>query len=152
MFFQENGGEQRQAWWSRPTTSSGSYVSLWHSSSSEAIKGWGNSWKGVLHMCKKVDTKWKWRPKSIQHSTLLFPPVIDGPKKFDPRIRLFPWLESVVQPYHEFRRWVPPPPNPPEMTFQEKQEAGCKRVSNPPLCHCGRPSKLQVPDLCVVPL
>jgi hypothetical protein len=53
----------------------------------------------------------------------------------------------VVQPYHEFKRWVPPPPNPPEMTFQEKQEVGCKHVSNPPLCHCGRPSKLQLPDL-----
>jgi hypothetical protein len=42
---------------------------------------------------------------------------------------------------------VPPPSNPPEMTFQEKQEPGCKRVSNPPLCHCGRPSKLPLPDL-----
>jgi hypothetical protein len=72
---------------------------------------------------------------------LLFPPVDWWTGKIHPSIWLFPWLESVVQPYHEFRRWVPPPPNPPEMTFQEKQEAGCKRVSNPSLCHCGRPSK-----------
>jgi len=72
---------------------------------------------------------------------------IDGPDKFDPRIRLFRWQKSVVQPYHEFRRWVPPPPNPPPMTFEEKQEARCKRASSPPLYHCGSRSKLMHPNI-----
>jgi hypothetical protein len=86
-------------------------------------------------------------PSQYNIAPCVFHQWIDGPKNFDPRIRLFPWLESVVQPYHEFKRWVPPPPNPLEMTFQEKQEVGCKCVSNPPLCHCGRPNKLQLLDL-----
>jgi hypothetical protein len=62
---------------------------------------------------------------------------IDGPDKFDPRIRLFPYASHVLKPYDEFQRWVPPPPNPPPMTYEEKQLAAIERVNNPPLCDCG---------------
>lgn len=72
---------------------------------------------------------------------------IDGPEKFDPRIRLFPYHENETKPYHEFKRWVPPPPNPPLMTPEEKAEAASIRVTNRPLCHCGVPCKLQRPNL-----
>src|SRR6185312_9660099 len=72
---------------------------------------------------------------------------IDGPDKFDPRIRLFPYDKDETKPLNEFKRWVPPPPNPPPMTNEEKQAAACIRVENPPLCYCGHPSKLQHPNL-----
>lgn len=72
---------------------------------------------------------------------------IDGPDKFDPRIRLFPYYENETKPYNEFKRWVPPPPNPPPLTFEEQQAASCIRVKNPPVCHCGVPCKLQHPNL-----
>ncbi|RCV39268.1 hypothetical protein SETIT_8G209700v2 [Setaria italica] len=58
---------------------------------------------------------------------------IDGPDKYDPRIRLFPYHSTELKPYHQFRRWVPPPPNPPRMTEEEKQEAACRR-DGWPLC------------------
>jgi hypothetical protein len=45
---------------------------------------------------------------------------IDGPDKFDPRIRLFLYASHVSKPYDKFQRWVPPPPNPPLMTYEEK--------------------------------
>ena len=72
---------------------------------------------------------------------------IDGPDKFDPRIRLFPHDKDETKPLNEFKRWVPPPPNPPPMTNEEKQAAACIRMENPPLCYCGHPSKLQHPNL-----
>ncbi|RCV17436.1 hypothetical protein SETIT_3G219500v2 [Setaria italica] len=53
---------------------------------------------------------------------------IDGPDKYDPRIRLFPYHSTKLKPYYQFRRWVPPPPNPPRMTEEEKQEAACRRA------------------------
>jgi hypothetical protein len=84
-------------------------------------------------------TKWQLNDDGYQvHTTktLFFHQWINGLDKFDRRIRLFPWQQSVVHPYHEFRQCVAPSPNPPPMTLQEKQEAGCKCVSNPPLCHC----------------
>ncbi|CAO2046455.1 unnamed protein product [Urochloa humidicola] len=68
---------------------------------------------------------------------------IDGPDKFDPRIRLFPYIESELKPYEEFRRWVPPPPNPPPMIKEEKRLAAIERVNQRPLCHCGVPAYLQ---------
>lgn len=76
---------------------------------------------------------------------------IDGPDKFDPRIRLFPYYRSESWAYNEFRRWVPPPPNPPPMTEEEKQEAAIYRVNNPPKCHCGVRAKLQRPNIGVPP-
>lgn len=72
---------------------------------------------------------------------------IDGQDKYDPRIRLFPYDEKELKTYNEFRRWVPPPPNPAPMTMEEKSEASCIRVKNPPLCHCGYPCKLQRPNI-----
>ena len=72
---------------------------------------------------------------------------IDGPDKFDPRIRLFPYDKDETKPLNEFKRWVPPPPNPPPMTDEEKQVTTCIRVENPPFCYCGHPSKLQHPNL-----
>jgi hypothetical protein len=47
-------------------------------------------------------------PSQYNIAPCFFHQWIDGPEKFDPRIRLFPWIESVVQPYHESRRWVTP--------------------------------------------
>jgi len=72
---------------------------------------------------------------------------IDGPEMFDPRIRLFPYYANETTPLNNFKRWVPPPPNPPAMTFDEQQAMACIRVKHPPLCHCGVPCKLQHPNL-----
>uniref|UniRef100_K3XXZ8 GRF-type domain-containing protein n=1 Tax=Setaria italica TaxID=4555 RepID=K3XXZ8_SETIT len=72
---------------------------------------------------------------------------IDGPDKYDPRFRLFPYHSTELKPYHQFRRWVPPPPNPPRMTDEEKQEAACRHVRDPPMCKCGVPAKLMCPNL-----
>ena len=71
---------------------------------------------------------------------------IDGPKKFDPRIRLFPWRSEETYPLAQFKRWVPPPPNPPEMSDEEKAEARQSHIMNPPLCHYGVPSRLIRPN------
>jgi hypothetical protein len=68
---------------------------------------------------------------------------IDKLDKFDPRISLFPYVSHVLKSYHEFQRWVPPPPNPPPMTYEEKQLAAIERVKNPPLCDCGVRAYLQ---------
>ena len=73
---------------------------------------------------------------------------IDGKEKFDPRIRLFPYIESKeIKPYDKFSRWVPPPPNPPSMTSEEKDLAAIERVKNPPFCHCGVRAAIQRPNL-----
>uniref|UniRef100_A0A0D9V0P5 Poly [ADP-ribose] polymerase n=1 Tax=Leersia perrieri TaxID=77586 RepID=A0A0D9V0P5_9ORYZ len=77
------------------------------------------------------------RDKYDNECPCYFFPWIDGQDKYDPRIRLFPYDEKELKPYNEFRRWVPPPPNPARMTVEEKSEASCIRVKNPPLCHCG---------------
>ncbi|KAF8675232.1 hypothetical protein HU200_047902 [Digitaria exilis] len=58
---------------------------------------------------------------------------IDGPEKFDPRIRLFPYESQKLVPYHEFRRWVAPPPNPPPMTVDERM-AAARRRDGWPVC------------------
>ncbi|KAF8752674.1 hypothetical protein HU200_011913 [Digitaria exilis] len=71
--------------------------------------------------------------------------MIDGPEKFDPRIRLFPYESQKLVPYHEFRRWVAPPPNPPPMTVDERMTAARRRREDPPLCHCGVRATLVVP-------
>nr|TKW21873.1 hypothetical protein SEVIR_4G149100v2 [Setaria viridis] len=76
---------------------------------------------------------------------------IDEPDKYDPRIRLFPYHSTELKPYHQFRRWVPPPQNPPRMTEEEKQEAACRRVRDPPMCKCCVPAKLMRPNLEVPP-
>nr|TKW27043.1 hypothetical protein SEVIR_3G231200v2 [Setaria viridis] len=76
---------------------------------------------------------------------------IDGPDKYDPRIRLFPYHSTELKPYHQFRRWIPPPPNPPRMTEEEKQEAACRCVRDPPMCKCEVAAKLMRPNLGVPP-
>nr|TKW21798.1 hypothetical protein SEVIR_4G144700v2 [Setaria viridis] len=45
---------------------------------------------------------------------------IDGLDKYNPKIRLVPYHSTELKPYHQFRRWVPRPPNPPRMTEEEK--------------------------------
>ncbi|KAG2604674.1 hypothetical protein PVAP13_4NG125265 [Panicum virgatum] len=92
----------------------------------------------------------KWND-SLNHCHCFFFQWIDGPDKFDPRIRLFPYYRSESWAYKDFRRWVPPPPNPPLMTEEEKQEAAIYRVNNPPKCHCGVRAKLQRPNIGVPP-
>nr|TKW40998.1 hypothetical protein SEVIR_1G284900v2 [Setaria viridis] len=61
---------------------------------------------------------------------------IDGPGKYDPRIRLFPYDSTKLKPYHQFR-----------MTEEEKHEAACRRVRDPPMCKCGVVVKLMRPNL-----
>jgi hypothetical protein len=41
---------------------------------------------------------------------------------FDPQI-LFSYDDNQSFPYRSFQRWVAPPPNPPSMTDEEKEEA-----------------------------
>ncbi|KAL6595440.1 hypothetical protein ACP70R_047780 [Stipagrostis hirtigluma subsp. patula] len=69
---------------------------------------------------------------------------IDGPEAYDERILLFPYEEEKV-PFEEFKRWVPPPPNPSTMTEEAKYEVSRRRVGNPPLCKCGYWAELQNP-------
>ncbi|KAF8652050.1 hypothetical protein HU200_062994 [Digitaria exilis] len=56
---------------------------------------------------------------------------IDGPEKFDPRIRLFPYESQKL--------------NPPPMTVDERMAAARRRRKDPPLCHCGVRATLVVP-------
>jgi hypothetical protein len=42
----------------------------------------------------------------------------------------------VWKDYERFKRWVPPPPNPPPMTNAEKEAAIEKRIESPPRCDC----------------
>ncbi|KAF8701584.1 hypothetical protein HU200_033506 [Digitaria exilis] len=44
---------------------------------------------------------------------------IDGPNKFDPRIRLFAYHQDETKPFNEFKRWVPPPPSFPLQSEEE---------------------------------
>jgi len=111
---------------------------------------WPTTAARAYYMCS---VKWEMHTVSAGRDTYywtkpcMFFQWIDGPDKFDPRIRLFPYDKDETKPLNEFKRWVPPPPNPPPMTNEEKQAAACIRVENPPLCYCGHPSKLQHPNL-----
>ncbi|KAF8667905.1 hypothetical protein HU200_052533 [Digitaria exilis] len=42
-----------------------------------------------------------------------------------------PYESAKLVPYHEFRRWIPPPP----MTVDERMTAARRRIRDPPLCH-----------------
>nr|AAV64230.1 unknown [Zea mays] len=62
---------------------------------------------------------------------------IDGHDKFDPRYLLFAnWLCGKTS-HERFKRWVPPPPNPPPMTDAEKEVATERKMDLPPRCDCG---------------
>jgi hypothetical protein len=39
--------------------------------------------------------------------------------------------------HERFKRWVPPPLNPPPMTDVEKEVATERRMDSPPRCDCG---------------
>jgi hypothetical protein len=39
--------------------------------------------------------------------------------------------------HERFKRWVPPPPNPPLMTDEEKNLDTERRPESPPRCDCG---------------
>ncbi|TVU12874.1 hypothetical protein EJB05_46540, partial [Eragrostis curvula] len=67
---------------------------------------------------------------------------IDGPEKYDQRILLLPWTVKKA-PYESFKRWVPPPPNPPIMTKEECKAKAKECLANPPLCDCGYRSELE---------
>ena len=75
----------------------------------------------AYYVCKKKYMRSKCRFTEIL--PCWFFQWIDGPEKYDPRIRLFPYESEKLVPYHEFRRWVPPPPNPPPMTVDERMAA-----------------------------
>jgi hypothetical protein len=65
---------------------------------------------------------------------------IDGPDKFDPRYLLFAnWLCGSSS-HERFKRWVPPPLNPPPMTDAEKEVATERRVESSPRYDCGDPA------------
>ncbi|RCV06566.1 hypothetical protein SETIT_1G173000v2 [Setaria italica] len=93
--------------------------------------------------------KWKFDP--MPATSCNFFQWIDGPDIYDPRIHLFSYVSTELKPYHQFRRWVPPPANPPRMTEEEKQEVACRRVRDPPMCKCGVATKLMHPNLGVPP-
>ena len=59
---------------------------------------------------------------------------------------LFPYDPWKSVPYSEFVRWVPPPPNPLEMTEAKKVDAALRRLANPPRCHCGVSTILTYPS------
>ena len=63
---------------------------------------------------------------------------IDGPEMYDPRILKVKRFTQYSKPYDKFVRWVPPPPNPPKLTYKEKSDLRGKRVADPPLCNCGK--------------
>jgi hypothetical protein len=46
------------------------------------------------------------------------------------------WLSGRTS-HERFKRWVPPPPNPPPMTNAEKEVATERRMDSPPRCDCG---------------
>ncbi|RCV32692.1 hypothetical protein SETIT_7G023500v2 [Setaria italica] len=71
--------------------------------------------------------KWSFDPMPVASCDFFH--WIDGPDKYDPRICLFP--------YHS--------------TEEEKQEAACRRVRDPPMCKCGVAAKLMRPNLGVPP-
>ena len=71
---------------------------------------------------------------------VLFFQWIDGPEMVDRRILLF--RQCGKTPYDKFKRWVPPPPNPPSMTDEEKKIAIATHMANPPLCNCGVPAQI----------
>jgi hypothetical protein len=73
---------------------------------------------------------------------VLFFQWIDGPEMVDRRIMHFRHFGRTRTPYEKFKRWVPPPPNPPAMTAEEKKEAISRRMANPPLCKCGVPAQI----------
>jgi hypothetical protein len=86
---------------------------------------------------------------------------IDGPELVDRQILLFPYDRNDSSPLRSFKRWVPPPPNPPLMASEEKDEASTRRVRNPHACKCGYRAELVNPSLgldytpffcCLIPL
>src|SRR6185437_5691491 len=69
--------------------------------------------------------KCKWND-SLNPCHCFFFQWIDGPDKFDPRIRLFPYYWSESWAYNDFRRWVPPPKS---TTYDRGREARSYYIS-----------------------
>jgi hypothetical protein len=68
---------------------------------------------------------------------VFFSQWIDDPDKFDPQYIIFAnWLCERSSHEH-FKRWVPPPLNPPPMTDEEKDVATKRRLESPPRCDYG---------------
>jgi hypothetical protein len=67
---------------------------------------------------------------------------IDEPETFDINILLFPDDRNESYLFRSFKRWVPPPPNPPPMIDAEKDEASARRVHNSPVCKYGYRAEL----------
>ena len=136
-----------RVWWGCPSPScpSSSIKSVWigQSASSNEQSRHPKTAGRAFYVCNWNDL--------MNPCHCLFFQWIDGPDKFDHRIRLFPYYRSESWAYNEFRRWIPPPPNPPPMTEEEKHEAAIYRVNNPPKCHCGVRAKLQRPNIGVPP-
>jgi len=65
---------------------------------------------------------------------------------FDPLIRLFPYYPWKSWPYSKIVCWVPHPPNPLEMTKEEKTDTSLYRLANPPRCHYGVLAILTTPS------
>jgi hypothetical protein len=67
---------------------------------------------------------------------------IDRPELVDQQILLFLYDRNESSLLRSFKRWVPPPPNPPPMIEKEKDEASTHRVCIPPMCKCGYRAEL----------
>jgi hypothetical protein len=64
---------------------------------------------------------------------------------WNPQFILFLYDKTKSSLLRTYKRWVPPPLNPPSMIDEERDEATTHHVSNPPLCKCGYHSELMNP-------
>jgi hypothetical protein len=126
-----------------PTSRANTIVLLWVTGICEAVKASCVSWA-----CFLLLPKLKRRPPTLDAylEGCSFYQWIVGDEMFDPLIMLFPYDPWKSVPYSEFVRWVPPPPNPLEMTKVEKVDAALRRLANPPRCHCGVSARLITPS------
>jgi hypothetical protein len=63
----------------------------------------------------------------------------------DRQILIFPYDRNESSLLRSFKHWVSPLPNPPPMTYEEKDEVSTRRVRNPSVCKCGYRAELVNP-------
>jgi hypothetical protein len=80
------------------------------------------------------------------HDSCRFFQWIDVPELVDRQILLFPYDRNESSSLRSFKRRVHPPPNPPPMIDEEKDEASTHRVRNTPTCKYGYRAELVNPS------